>query len=72
MIRDLGRIPGWGERKPQPPKTQKQMVLRRLKYAMDRALAESHTHKDPKWRARLLECHFIYVDAYIEVKEHMP
>lgn len=56
---------------PAPPKTQKQMVLRRLKYAMDRALAESHTHKDPKWRARLLECHFIYVDAYIEVKEHM-
>ena len=55
-----------------PKKTQKSMVLRRLRYAMDRALAESRTHKDPKWQARLLECHFIYVDAYIEVKEHMP
>ena len=68
-MRNLGRTPGWEMIEPKAPKTQRQMVLARLRYAMDRALAESLTHKDPKWRARLLECHFIYIDAYIAVKE---
>ncbi len=65
--RNSWRVPGWSHGG--KPKKWRSLVLFRLKVEMKHCLGQALTHTDPLWRARYLERHFIYVDAYIAVKE---